>query len=129
MALLRMKLEDERYEIDPDKLTLGEAYRLKREYGMEDFTSFNFFDPEQMIGLFFIAVKRAHPDLSDEEIRAKVEAVESGPIFADLNRQVEKAIEAEKKKANPPSAVAGPGGGQATTRGTRGPRKSAKRSN
>jgi hypothetical protein len=123
MAVLRMKLDGERYEIDPDKLTLGEARLLKREYGMEDFSNFNFFDPDQMVGLFVVAVKRAHPDWSDEDVLAKVEGIENGPIFHEINKQIEAARKkAEAEKADPPkaavsaSAPAAKAGKQATTR-------------
>jgi hypothetical protein len=118
MSVLKMKLDGEKYEVDPDKLTLGEALIMKRQYGMQDFTEFNFFDPEQMVGLFVIAVKRAHPELSDQEILAKVEGIENGPIFNDINKQVE---EARKKAADPQVAgasasVPAAGSRRATTR-------------
>lgn len=122
-----MKLDGEKFEVDPDKLTLGEARLLKREYGMEDFSNFNFFDPDQMVGLFVVAVKRAHPDWSDEDVLAKVEGVENGPIFEEINKQIEAARKkAEAEKADPPkaavsaSAPVAKGGNQATTRKKRG---------
>lgn len=134
MAVLRMKLDGEKYELDLDKITLGEAHILKREYGMEDFTTFNYFDPEQMIGVFVIAVRRVHPELSEEEVRAKVEALENGPIFADINKQVQDAVEKRKptieklkKVVPPPAAGATPvpaSGKRATRRKAPGPRKS-----
>jgi hypothetical protein len=123
MALLRIKLDGDKYEVDPDKLTLGEARLLKRDYGMEDFSTFNFFDPDQMVGLFVVAVKRAHPDWSDEDVLAKVEGIENGPIFQDINKQVDAALKkAEAEKKDPPgaavsaSAPAAKAGKPATTR-------------
>jgi hypothetical protein len=121
MAVLKMKLAGKTYAIDPDKLTLGEALVLKRDFGMTDFTAFNYFDPEQMVGLFVIAVKRAHPEMSDDEVRGKVEGLQNGPIFTEINKQIAEAV----KKASDPqkagAAKAAPASGTpAKTRKTRG---------
>lgn len=118
MAILEMRLDGEAYKVDPDKLTLGEALVLKREYGMADFTAFNFFDPEQMVGLFAIAVKRAHPELSEQDVLVKVEGLENGPIFEKINKQVE---EAQRKAKDPqPAGVSKAAGSPAKTRKTPG---------
>jgi hypothetical protein len=122
MPILRMKLDDERYEVDLDEITLDEASVLKRDYGMEDFSTFNYFDPDQMIGLFAVVVKRANPEMSDEEIRTKVGGLKNGPIFKDINKQLE---DARKKAAQDPPPAAPSrksAGSQAKTRKARGAR-------
>jgi hypothetical protein len=133
MATLKMTLDSEKYTVDLDKITLGEARLLKDQYGMEGFDELNFFDPDQLTGLFVVAVKRAHPELSDKEILAKVEGIESGPIFADINKQIEAAIKkVEAEKADPlkagasASAPARSNGSSATTRKKPGSRRSPK---
>jgi hypothetical protein len=114
---LKVKLDDETYEIDFDKVSLGEARLLKERFDLKDFANFNFFDPDQLVGVLFIAVKHAHPELDDDEILAKVEAIPNGPIFEALDKQVE---EARKKAANPRKATAkgtpAVAGSSATTR-------------
>jgi hypothetical protein len=103
MPVLKMKLDGEKYEVDPDTITLSEARVLKCDYGMTDFKVFNYFDPDQMVGLFAIAIKRAHPEMPDEEIRSKVEGIETGPIFEELHEQLEAAL---RDAVDPPTAGA-----------------------
>lgn len=106
MALLRMKLDGEKYEVDLDKISLGEGRLLKREFGMDDFSDLNFFDPDQLVGLFVVAVMRAHPDMPYPDVLKKVEGIESGPIFDDINNQVAAAVEkARAEQADPPRAA------------------------
>jgi hypothetical protein len=73
VALIEIKLDDRTYEIDPDKITLGEARVLKRDYGMESLGSLNFGDPDQMVGMLVMAIRRESPDLSEADVQAKVE--------------------------------------------------------
>ncbi len=62
----KVKVGDEVYELD--KLTLGEARRLKRDFGLTDLEAFNGTDPDQMVGLLFLSYKRSHPQLADDAI-------------------------------------------------------------
>ncbi len=103
MAGLKVTIEDETYEIDFDAVSLGEARVLKQRFSLTAISDFNIFDPDQLVGVLFVAVKRGHPELDDDEIMAKVEAIPNGPIFDALNKQVE---EARKKAANPRKAAA-----------------------
>lgn len=131
MAALRMKLDGQKYEIDLDSITLGEAETLERDYGMDDFTDFNFMSAKQMVGLFFIAVQRANPEMKADEVRAQIEGIKAGPILEDINKQIQKLIaDAEKKAENPPLAGAnGKGSASASPPVARGRRKSANSTN
>jgi hypothetical protein len=100
---LKVKIEDETYEIDFDKVTLGEAVVLNERFGLPSIADFNIFDPKQIVGVLYLMVKRAHPELDEDEIMARVEAVPNGPIFDALTKQVE---EARKKAADPRKAAA-----------------------
>jgi hypothetical protein len=107
MALLRMKVDEETFEVDLDKLTLGEARLLKHDYGMSDLREFSFWDPDQMAGLFVIAVKRAHPDMSEADVLAKVEGVDAGTVLEDLQKQVEAAVQAAEQDPTPAGSTDG----------------------
>jgi hypothetical protein len=105
MAVLKMKLDAAKYTVDTDTLTLGEAEILEEEFGLEDLSDLNIFKAKHLRGLFFTAVKRKHPELSDEDVMAKVREGVTGDVFEDLNRQVQEAIKkAEAEKADPPVA-------------------------
>lgn len=101
MASLKIKLDDQTYEIDPDKLTLGEARILKRDYGMATLGQLNFGDPDQMVGILAIAVKRSNPALTDADVVAKVEGLDFVTVIESLTDEDE---EAEESK-DPPVAV------------------------
>lgn len=100
---LRVSVEDETYEINFDDVTLGEAEILKERFGLPSLHDFNIFDPNQLVGVLYVAVKRAHEDLDDDEILEKVRALPNGAIMAALTKQVE---EARRKAANPRKAAA-----------------------
>jgi len=99
-----MQLDDEEYEVDLDRLTLGEARRLKLQAGMKDLSHFNFFDPEQMVTLFAIAVQREHPEMGEADVLAKIEALDATPILENFTKQIEAAAAAEAE-ADPTAAV------------------------
>lgn len=103
MALLKMQLDGEDYQVDLDKLTLGEARRLKLQAGMKDLSQFNFFDPEQMVTLFAIAVKRKHPDMDEADVLAKIEELDATEILQKFTEQIE--ADAAKEEAEDPTAA------------------------
>jgi len=126
MATLKMTLDGEQFEIDPssENLTLGESELMQQEYGMSDFLDLNFMNPRQMVGLFAIALKRARPELSDEDIRTKVKGIKVGEVLEMLNKQVEAAeAQAKEKNGGPPPVAAT--GGRANRRAKPGARRSA----
>lgn len=128
--LIRFKLGKDKYEIDEDDLTLGEAFFLKREYDLNDFSNLSHDDPEVLLGLLAVALKRKDPELTDAEARTRAEGIKSAPIFEDLTKQYQKIIaDAEARAAEDPpspavnaSTAGATGGKSATPRNTRGAR-------
>lgn len=97
MAFFSVKVGEKTYELD--RLTLGEARVLKREFGLSDLGSFSGTDPDQLVGLLYLARKRESPAMSHDEVLAEIE---------DLDIE---AFEAPKKR---PTRAA-KGGSRATT--------------
>jgi hypothetical protein len=108
MALLKIKLDGELFEVE--KLTLGEGRILKRDYGMSDLSEINLADPDQLVGMLSISMKRTHPELSEEEVLAKVEGLD----FLTIENLGDDGVD-------PPRVVAD-AGKSATTRKTSGTR-------
>ena len=79
--LIRIKTDAEVYEIDPDKLTLGEARTLKANYGLESLGLLDPLDPDVLTGLLVVAMKRSYPALDETEIRETVEALDAAKIM------------------------------------------------
>lgn len=69
-----VKIDGEAYELP--KLTLGEARILKREFGLTDIGSFAPGDPDQLVGLLFLCLRRRRPTATTEELLAEVEALD-----------------------------------------------------
>ena len=76
MSLMTFKMDEGTYTLDPEKLTLGEFCYLEEEYGMDHFEDFEPSRPRMMLGLLTIAIKRAEPDLSDEDVQARAKSVD-----------------------------------------------------
>jgi hypothetical protein len=74
MAFFKVKVEDTTYELD--KMTLGEARILKREFGLTDLSSFSGTDPDQLVGLLYLALKRENPAMTHDEALAEVEGLD-----------------------------------------------------
>lgn len=102
----------EKYELDLDKITLGEGRFLKREFGMQSYNDLELLDPDpdMIVGALAVAMKRHHPDLDEAEVIAKVESLSNGDYF----KQIQKQIEAEVKKAQEAAADPQPAGGSAS---------------
>jgi hypothetical protein len=120
----------EKYEIDLDKLTLGEGRFLKREFGMRSYNELDLLDPDadMIVGVLAVAMKRGHPELDDDEVIAKVEGLSNGDYFTQLQKQIEAEVKkAEEAAADPQSAgeSASAAGNGAKTRKTPTRRRSA----
>jgi hypothetical protein len=135
MAGLKFTLDKEKYEIDLDKVTLGEGRYLKREFGMKTYDALGLLDPDPdiLVGLLAVCIKRAHPELSEAEVLEKVEAIDNGDYFDQATKHVHAARKkAEAALADPQpaggsaSAPARNGGSSATPRKTPGRRSSQK---
>jgi hypothetical protein len=74
MAFFTAKVGEETYELD--KLTLGDARLLKKQFGLVDMTEFSGTDPDQLVGLMFLAYKKANPGLTDETVLSHVESLD-----------------------------------------------------
>lgn len=130
MAGLKITIDKEKYEIDLERVTLGEGRFLKREFGMESFQRLDLLDPDPdlLVGVLAVCMKRKHPELDDGEIIAKIEALPNGNYFDQALKQIE---EERKKLEDPPSPGAsgdasGKASNGATTPKTPGRRSTAK---
>jgi hypothetical protein len=103
-VLIRFKIGKDKYEIDEDDLTAGEAFLLHRDYGLADFGDLSYKDPQVLLGLITLAVRRKQPALSEDAVREQAETVKTAGIFEDLTKQFEKIIaDAEAKEQDPPA--------------------------
>jgi hypothetical protein len=134
MAGLKIKLDGEQYTIDMSKITLGEGRFLKKHFGMTSYEELTIIDPDPdiIVGILAVAIKREHPELDEDEIVAKVEAIPQGdffvPMLRGLEAEAQKAREAAEKDPQSAgangSAPAAKNGSSATTRKKRGPARS-----
>lgn len=76
---MTIKIDDVECRIE--KFTLGESWLLEREYGMKDQ------DPENpklgvggLLGLLAIATKRTNPNLTEAQVKKKVEELDEERI-------------------------------------------------
>jgi len=118
MPGLKITLDGEKYELDLDKVTLGEGRFLKSQFGMRSYSDLDLLDPDpdMIVGAIAVAVKRSHPELDDSEIIEKVESLSNGDYF----KQLQKQIEVEVKKAEADAADPQPAGGNASAPAARG---------
>lgn len=68
------KVGDKRYQLE--KLTLGEARVLRKQFGLEQIEDFNPTDPEQLAGLLYLCMKRENPGLPDALIMAEIDGLD-----------------------------------------------------
>jgi len=87
MAFFKVKVGEALYELE--KLTLGEARRLKREFGMESLEHFSPTDPDQLVGLLVLACKRRHPEWTDETVLRFVEGLDIEHIKPEAPEEAE----------------------------------------
>lgn len=70
----KVKVEDRLFELD--KLTLGEARVLKKHFGLVNLSSFDGTDPDQLVGLLYLALKRERPDATHEDLLGEIEGLD-----------------------------------------------------
>lgn len=73
MAFFKVKVGDETYELE--RLTLGDARVLKRDFGLTDLEFFSPSDPDQMVGLLALAISKTK-GISISEATAEAEALD-----------------------------------------------------
>lgn len=94
------KVGDRKFELP--KLTLGEGRILKREFGLEQYEDFNETDPDQLVGLLYLCLKREKPDATHEELIAEVEAMDVHE-FASTDDTEEDPTDAAPEAAEVPA--------------------------
>lgn len=65
------KAGDRVFELD--KLTLGDARVLKREFGLEDMEDFSPTDPDHLVGLLYLCLRREQPNAAQEDLLGEIE--------------------------------------------------------
>jgi hypothetical protein len=69
----KVKLDGQTYELD--RLTLGEARILKHEFDMQSLELLDPSDPDHLIGLLYLAMRRKRPHDPRETLMAQIEGV------------------------------------------------------
>lgn len=70
----KCKVGDKTYELE--KLSLGDARTLKREFGLSDLEDLNPTDPDQLVGLIYLAIVKANPDVQRAAALAEAEGID-----------------------------------------------------
>lgn len=96
-VFFRIKVGDDVYELD--KLTLGDAAYLRREHGLTSFSDLSSKDPDQLVGLLFLAMKRKHPNLTDAALKAEVDGID----FLSLAQAAEEPVDVPLPDAPAPA--------------------------
>jgi hypothetical protein len=104
MPGLKITLDGEKYEVDLDKVTLGEGRFLKSQFGMRSYSELDLLDPDpdMIVGAIAVAMKRSHPELDDSEVIEKVESLPNGDYFKQIQKQIEVEVEKARKAAEDP---------------------------
>jgi hypothetical protein len=105
MAFFKVKVQDEVYELE--RLTLGQARRLKREFGLSDLEFFSPTDPDQMVGLLCLAIEQKRPGVDRAVILAEVEALDIDgfePVEDDVEENPTPAVEGDASAAESESS-------------------------
>ena len=70
----KCKVGDKTYELE--KLSLGDARTLKREFGLADLEDLNPTDPDQLVGLIYLAIVKTTPDVQRAAALAEAEGID-----------------------------------------------------
>jgi len=73
MAFFKAKIGDTVYELD--KLTLGDTRILKHKFGLSDLSEFSSTDPDVIVGLLSLSIRKANPALSIEQAAAQADEI------------------------------------------------------
>jgi hypothetical protein len=73
-VFFKAKIAGKVYQLD--KLTLGEARLLKREFGLSDLAYFSNTDPDVIVGLLAICIKRDDESLTMDQATEQAEALD-----------------------------------------------------
>jgi hypothetical protein len=102
----KVKIDGKQYTLDLDvtSFSLGELQFLEQKYGVGELMQFNPLEFRQMTACVAIAVKRANPELDDEQVLEKVRTVKYASLIAALDDESDK--QRENAAADPPKADA-----------------------
>lgn len=64
--MAKLKVDGREYEVP--SFTLGEFRELKRDFGVESISTLNPDDPDQLVGLVYMTIRRVRPGVTVEEI-------------------------------------------------------------
>ncbi len=73
MAFFKAKIGDTVYELD--KLTLGDTRILKHKFGLSDLSEFSSTDPDVIVGLLSLSIRKANPALTIEQAAAQADEI------------------------------------------------------
>lgn len=103
-VFFRCRVGERVYELP--KLTLGEGRILRTEFGVTDYMELNTTDPEQLVGLLYLCLRRERPAAPKEELIAEVEALDFEDWVVAFAEDLEKvAAEIVREQADPTLAV------------------------
>lgn len=71
MSFFKVKVDDKVYSLE--RLTLGDARLLKERFGLADLEEFNPSDPDQLVGLLFLALRKERPTEPEANLLAEIE--------------------------------------------------------
>lgn len=74
MAFFKAKVGDTLYELE--KLTLGDSRTLKHKFGLADLTEFSSTDPDVIVGLLALAIRKADPSKTIDEAAAEADEID-----------------------------------------------------
>jgi hypothetical protein len=111
MGVLKITIDKAKYEIDLNKITLGEGRFLKKNFGMSSYSELSEIDPDPdvLVGVLAVAIKREHPELDEDEILAKVEALPNGDYFEQALKALQDRVKKAEADAKDPQSAGGKG--------------------
>lgn len=102
----RVKVGDRTFELD--KLTLGEARVLKKEFGLKDLQAFSGADPDQLVGLLYLALLRENPALAHAEALAEVEGLDIESFGVADEDEPDPTVDVSTDGSTPPETSGSP---------------------
>jgi hypothetical protein len=97
MAFFKVVVSGKAYELD--KLTLGDTRTLKRDFGLTDMENFSSSDPDQLVGLMFLAMSKERPNERPEKILRDIEAIDILDVIEGIEDEDEDTSETDPTPA------------------------------
>lgn len=106
-AFFKARIGEHVYTLE--KLTLGDARILKRDFGLEDMDEFSPTDPDTLVGLLYLCLKAERPLADRTALIAEVEALDID-AFSDETEADEDPTPAAQAADEDASPAQGSGG-------------------